>query len=326
MKKLFTIAAVALMTVAGAAQSTETLYGAIEQFMYNSEVSGVGAENIVIKLSGSASMFNIASETTPIDLSVYKACKIEYSNASEAITMNIEQGEVTKSYDVPQDVSSFTIEFDEDVLALGSLTSLYISTWSLNQHILFNKAILIKNDGTEEVMTSIGGKGSGANIAIAQPEVKFTDAKGRIEIVVTNRKSIGIAPEYDEKSYIYTIEFEEPLAESLSVVCNNFLGTICTKEYPAGTTTITFDPADNFNAGDYSNSLYLQALDENATYPFTVKVKSMYRTEKNSGGTDGINSIKATSTSDNAVYTIGGQRASRNAKGLLIKNNRKYVK
>lgn len=326
MKKLFTIAAVALMTVAGAAQGTESLYAAIEQFPWNCEIAGSVNENVAIKLSGNGSVFNLASEDCPIDLTQYKGVRVEYSNASDEIQLQISQDEVKQEIEMEENVAEATMLFSDDVLALGSLTSLSITTWDLSQYILFKKAWLIKNDDTEVLMTNIPGAGSGANIAIAQPEITFTDVNGRVELVDSKRKSIGIDPEYDEKAYVYTIEFAEATSQPVSVICQNFLGEAWSNDYPAGTTSITFDPANDFEAGAYSNYIYLQVRDENAAYPFSVKVKSMYRTEKNSGGTDGITSVKASYSNDNAVYTISGQRATSNTKGLLIKNNRKYVK
>lgn len=324
MKKLFTVAAVALMTVASAAQSTETLYGAIESIPWDCEITGAGAENICVSISGGGSHFNIASEEVTIDLTKYKACRIEYGKVTSDIEIIISQDEVTQEVSVSEDANATTVTFSDEVKALGTLTSLYLGTSMLNQTIEFKKAVLILNDDNEEVMTTIGGAGTGANIAVAQPEMKFTGANGRMQIVNSSRKSINIDPEYDEKAYIYTIELAEPTTETLTVSCDGFLGDIVwSKDYPAGTTTITFDPAEAFPTG-YSNYIYIKALDENATYPFTVKVKSMYRTEKSD--TDGINSIKADSVNNDAVYTIGGQRATSNAKGLLIKNNRKFVK
>lgn len=326
MKKLFTIAAVALMTVAGAAQSTETLYGAIDAIPWNCEVSGSVNENVAIKLSGSGSVFNLASEDSPIDLSQYKGVKVEYANASDEIQLKVRQDEVVQEIEMEETETSATMMFSDDVLALGSLTSLAITTWDLGQSVLFKKAYLIANDGTEVLMTNVAGAGSGANIAVAQFEVNYTDVGGRIEIVSDRRKSIEIDPEYDEKSYVYTIEFAEPTTQTISIVCQNFLGEAWSKDYPAGTTSISFTPADDFESGAYSNYVYLQARDENAAYPFIVKVKSMTRTEAGAGDPTAIKSIESATSDNSAEYTLSGTRATRSTKGLIIKNNRKFVK
>lgn len=311
------------MTVAGAAQSTETLYGAIDAIPWNCEVSGSVNENVAIKLSGSGSVFNLASEDSPIDLSQYKGVKVEYANASDEIQLKVSQDEVVQEIEMEESETSATMMFSDDVLALGSLTSLAITTWDLGQSVLFKKAYLIANDGTEVLMTNVAGAGSGANIAVAQFEVNYTDVGGRIEIVNDRRKSIEIDPEYDEKSYVYTIEFAEPTTQTISIVCQNFLGEAWSQNYPAGTTSISFTPADDFESGAYSNYVYLQARDENAAYPFSAKVKSMTRAEAGTG--TAVESIKAVSD-NSAEYTLFGTRATRSTKGLIIKNNRKFVK
>jgi len=336
MKKLFTLIAAALFAVGVSAQ-TENLGFAVDQYPWNYETTGTRNVAITgeISVNANSQWGEYKLTNKPLDLTAYKGFKVEYSDyVLGTADAGGNQGFQLKIEGDPSSINTYSdLVADAKVLEgdfkgeTGTISTFNLQAKAADAKVVIKKVTWVKRDGTTED-AAYGGKSWGVDVTGEQETVypaalpmsiTYKGQYGGLEMVGEDGSHQVYANDGENKdAYDYVIEFEEattgPLMIELDGTDGNGFNWL---NYDAGVTEIKFTispetcgqrsgegDAATFTAKNLAK-IYMKAPSADATYPYTIKVKSVTRTKQGSGeGGEEATGGEATDTKFNVTkYT-----------------------
>lgn len=337
MKKIFTLAIAALAALSANAQTTETLALKIDAYPWN-YTADPGAD-ITLTFDSQWGEYGLIGSSNAINPADYKGYKIEYEPfaATASETDGYVQASIgDKQYnDFATDATVLEQDFNDDVKGLTSLTKFNIQGKAKGAKIHIKSFTLIKNDGTEEPVTSYVAGGWGRTLAPATaPKITYTGQYGGLEIVTPEGESCTYSHETQKETvYLYTIALNEVTTQPIMVELDDANGGFVWNNYDAGVDKLEFTISDAA-AVQYADDgtatskdvakIYLKANGSDG-YPFTVDVKSITRVVSTVTGISSVKTADKTLDANSPMYNLAGQRVNNSYKGVVIQNGHKFI-
>ncbi len=340
MKKLFTLFVAAFAALSVNAQTEETLAFVVDAYPWNYTVSA--NSNVTITGSSQWGEYKLTDQSS-ITADDYKTLIVYYSNGSggdedsgDFFGVKID-GDLTKDGDAVSGGLYLNLYQDEPYgeydlsTVTGTITTLNIQAKLAGAKVTVDKAVLIKNDDTEEQLT-FGGSSWGITVSpMTTPNISYTGQYGGLEMVLeSDGSSITYDPTTDaDYNKVIIVELEEAITDTLMIEFDAASGGVAWFNFPAGETVLTA----TLTAGDLDQDqgtlsaaiakVYLKAASTD-NYPIAAKIKTARITTSEATG---ISAVKVEdAAADNApVYNLQGQKVSKDTKGILIQNGKKFV-
>ena len=338
MKKLITLFAATLLAVGANAQTSEPLFysGGVADWCQMTVDVNTSAENFHIDFRGKWSTYKIIGANNAISTSDYKGIKVEYKIASGA-TIGINVNLHGKQFSpLALDAEETTVLFNENTMALGTITDLTLQQADEGKVSIDVKAIyLIKTDGTAEKMTAIDGTTN----TVFSSGVLYCDRQWANSRLVDD-KGMDLTMAIDEKNIQrYTIEFDE--APTVAVRLNALYDTGKKDDwnnavmsdlvaYPIeeGKTKVDIDikASDLVLEGTPTpmSRLLLQTTTPEFSGKVGLKIKSISRTIIDATG---VQKVEVLNAANAEFVNAAGQKVGKNYKGLVINKatGKKYI-
>lgn len=323
MKKIFTLFITVFVALSVNAQ-TETLAFAIDAYPWNYSVSA--SSDVTITGSSAWGEYSL-TDLSSITVDDYSGITVRYSDAADNFQLKIlgsmikDGEEVTEAY---VDLSSGQSEYTYDLSGVtGTITTLEAQAKEAGATITINSAVLVKSDGTEEALT-FGGAVWGITVSpLTTPDISFTGQYGCLELVLaSDGSSISYDPSTDaDYNKVITVELEEALTGNLMIEFDNASGGIAWYNFYEGDATLTATLSTN-DLTEAVVKVYLKAADSSG-YPIAANIKSATITTSLATG---ISAVEVEDAADDApIYNLQGQRVTKDTKGILIQNGKKFV-
>jgi len=343
MKKLFTLVCALALACGANAQTTENLSVKIDAYPWN--YTADPGSDINLTYSSQWGEYGLIGASNAINPADYKGFRLTYNSnpaakAGEWVQVSIGQTTGQDQYaDLDPAATELKADFNDNIKGYESLTKLNLQAKAANQTLHVTGFYLVKNDGTEEAVASYAGGGWGRDLGPASaPSISFTGQYGGLEIVTPDAKSCTFSHDTEKDVvYYYTVDLAEPLANTLMVELDAASGGFVWNNYEVGAQKLEFevsaatavavkkDENDNVVSSTPTDvaKIYLKANASDG-YPFAVKVNSITRKV---GTTTGLShAITNVSANVNApIYNLAGQQVSKDYKGVVIQNGKKFV-
>lgn len=255
-----------------------------------------------------------------IDLTQYTGYKITYSDPTDA-QLKIKYSDGSDDQYIEFDSSATELSGDFSTTT-GTVSYFDAQGKESGGSVTISSVVLIDNAGNE-VQASYGGKFWGCSVTGEQTvpgstpiTVNYGSGWGQVEIVDTDGNPETFT--YGQGDvYVYTIEFGEAIPTTLCVSPQGANGDITWFNAYEGDTSLTFTIDDTAVSEDVTH-IYIKCEAGNST----AVINSITR----SGVTTGISAVEVEDAADNApIYNLQGQRVTKDTKGILIQNGKKFV-
>ncbi len=333
MKKLFTLVCVLALACGATAQTTENLELKIDAYPWHYEVDP--GSDINLTFTSQWGEFGLIGSSNAINPADYKGFKLTYdanptATAGEWIQTSIGQTSGKDQYlDLDPTATELKSDFNDNIKSYESLTKFNLQAKAADQTLHLTGFYLVKEDGTEEPVTSYAGGGWGRSLGpSAAPTITFTGQYGGLEIVTTDGNSCTFSHEADKDLvYKYTVDLAAPLTNVLTIELDGASGGFAWNNFEAGTEKIEFEVSTKTAVSEETPTdvakIYLKANGEEG-FPFAVKVNKITRVVTSTSGIS--NTVLAPLSSANAaIYNLAGQKVDSSYKGVVIQNGKKFV-
>lgn len=279
--------------------------------------------NSNITLIGTSQWAEYKLTGTSFSVADYKGFRVEYTDltVAGAWQIKIENASGGSQYlDLVVGQTSLEGTFNTETFATDqTITTFNIQAKETNASVTVVKAVLIKNDDTEEQLTFAGSAWGGLDISpstFAAPTLIFTGQYGGQQLYDPSGAACVYTPSETEKQ-AYVVEFEEPVPAGMLIELDGAGGGFAWMNFDAGITSYSFTLDQT--VAQAVTSIWLKYGGTDA--PVTVKIKSAMRVVYTG---DDATAIEKTLAVDNATvtgtlyYTTGGQEVSAPVKGVNI--------
>lgn len=285
MKKMLLLFAASLMAGGVSAQEAESLIVDVEN-TWNIEAIVETTASPAISFSQANAEYSVISS---ISADEYKGCKVEFSDLSGKVQLKIQDGSGNGNYPKFYDEGVVTgnVLTKEFVNLTGTISTFNVQAEEAGASIKIDKFILIKTDGTEQVLTSTVGPVWGCSADYGTIlGLKFLGQWGGALIKTEDGSNVTYDPETEKNVvYTYTIELDEAAPGEVLIEPNATFGQWGLNFTIAkGQDKVVFDISAEAVGTNVMSSLYIKGNEDPkqtpSTYPYSIKFKSITRTKK----------------------------------------------
>ncbi|MCD8289368.1 MAG: hypothetical protein LUC26_05605 [Prevotella sp.] len=280
----------------------------IDDYPWNYTAAASGSITINYDSDNAWGEFKL-TDGSAVDLSVYKGCKIVYTDASDVqIMIKYADSENGDKYQDLSGSGTFEYTFETDY---GNVTTFELQGKAVNAAVSVSEAYLIKQDDTQEAMVYGGPSWGCTYIAHSLPAITFTGQYGSVYLLDSETEEPATFTYGEGNSMAFTITFSEATTGALVVEADgtdsnnpNYWYNIDT-----GSTTATFTIDDSAVSADVAKIYIKSNNDNDADYseesggytsyatPYTIHFTSITAEvttasngdEEENGGDDDVN-------------------------------------
>ncbi len=330
MKKFFTLVCLLGLTISASAVETVNCILSIDTWPWNYTAAGTG--KLTVNFTSQWGEFKLSSST--VDLTEYTGYEFVISEVADVQTKFVTSDQSADAGEGDYiELSVGTVSGNFSATS-GTLTYFELQGKAAGASITVDEAYLVKADGTKEALV-YGGSSWGCSYSAESYAITYTGQYGGVQIVNEDGSSIAFT-HGEGTTYEFMVELEDAVAaDVLMFEADASSGGVQWYNVTSKASWWNFNIFDTAAEDDGGVSVdivkvYMKATSaETSAYPFTVTPKSIkyniYTADEEVG--TGISSVTASesATTSDAIYNLAGQRVSSSAKGLLIKNGKKYI-
>lgn len=233
----------------------------IDDYPWNYTAAASGSITINYDSDNAWGEFKL-TDGSAVDLSVYKGCKIVYTDASDVqIMIKYADSENGDKYQDLSGSGTFEYTFETDY---GNVTTFELQGKAVNAAVSVSEAYLIKQDDTQEAMVYGGPSWGCTYIAHSLPAITFTGQYGSVYLLDSETEEPATFTYGQGNSMAFTITFSEATTGALVVEPDGTDGNNLNYWYNinTGSTTATFTIDDSAVSADVAK-IYIKSNNDN---------------------------------------------------------------